>query len=117
MPFHLDHTIVPARNKEESARWFARMFGLEYKGLWGHFAPVRVDDNLSLDFDDAGENLPCLHFAFITTDAEFDTVLQRVKDEGIAYGAVRAISRTMRSTTTTRAAGSTSVIPTGTFSR
>jgi catechol 2,3-dioxygenase-like lactoylglutathione lyase family enzyme len=86
MPFHLDHTIVPARNKEDSARWFARMFGLEYKGLWGHFAPVRVDDNLSLDFDDAGEDLPCLHFAFITTDSEFDTVLQRVKDEGIAYG-------------------------------
>ncbi|HEX3244400.1 MAG TPA: VOC family protein [Chloroflexota bacterium] len=86
MPFHLDHTIVPARDKEGSARWFAKMFGLEYKGPWGHFAPVKVDDNLSMDFDDAGEDLPCLHFAFITTDSEFDRVLQRVKDEGIPFG-------------------------------
>src|SRR5205823_6209162 len=35
MPFHLDHTIVPAHDKEESARFFARIFGLEYKGMWG----------------------------------------------------------------------------------
>ncbi len=32
MPVHLDHTIVPARNKEESARWFAEIMGLEYRG-------------------------------------------------------------------------------------
>ena len=30
MPLHLDHTIVPAHDKEESARFFARIFGLEY---------------------------------------------------------------------------------------
>jgi len=32
MTIVLDHTIVPARDKEESARFFARIFGLEYKG-------------------------------------------------------------------------------------
>ena len=30
MTIVLDHTIVPARDKEESARFFARIFGLEY---------------------------------------------------------------------------------------
>ena len=85
MPFHLDHTIVPARDKEASARWFARIMGLEYKGTWGHFAPVKVDEHLSMDFDDR-EEIPSLHFAFITSDQEFDTIFQRVKDEGITYG-------------------------------
>ena len=42
MTIVLDHTIVPARDKEESARFFARIFGLDYKGPVSHFAPVRI---------------------------------------------------------------------------
>jgi len=85
MPIHLDHTIVPAHDKEASARWFARVFGLEYKGPWGHFAPVKVDDNLSLDFDNR-EVVEHHHYAFIAGDAEFDAIFKRVLDEGLAYG-------------------------------
>src|SRR5262249_29408163 len=47
----LDHTIVPARDKEESARFFARIFGLEYAGPVSHFAPVRINETLTIDFD------------------------------------------------------------------
>ena len=54
MALFLDHTIVPVRDKEESARLIARLFGLEYKGAWGHFAPVKVNETLSLDFDNRG---------------------------------------------------------------
>ncbi len=62
MPIYLDHTIVPATDKEASARFFAKIFGLEYKGPWGHFAPVRVNETLSLDFDnrDVVEQAPSL---------------------------------------------------------
>ena len=51
MSILLDHTIVPARDKDESARFFARIFGLRYDGPVSHFAPVRVNDTLTLDFD------------------------------------------------------------------
>lgn len=51
MAIHLDHTIVPAYDKEKSARFMAYIMGLEYEGLFGHFAPVKVDEHLSLDFD------------------------------------------------------------------
>jgi catechol 2,3-dioxygenase-like lactoylglutathione lyase family enzyme len=85
MPIHLDHTIVPAHDKEASARWFAAIMGLEYKGPWGHFAPVKIDEHLSLDFDTA-EDFEPVHFAFITTDAEFDEILGRVQDRHIIYG-------------------------------
>jgi catechol 2,3-dioxygenase-like lactoylglutathione lyase family enzyme len=83
--FYLDHTIIPAHDKEASARFFARMFGLEYKGLWGHFAPVKVNDTLSMDFDNR-EQFDNLHFAFLASDDEFDAVLERVKQEGIPFG-------------------------------
>lgn len=82
---YLDHTIVPAHDKEESARFIAKMFGVSYNGTWGHFAPVKVNDTLSLDFDDR-ENFQSNHYAFLATEQEFDEILQRVKDEGRAYG-------------------------------
>ena len=85
MAIFLDHTIVPARDKEASARFFAKIFGLEYKGLWGHFAPVQVNETLSLDFDNR-DVVEHHHYAFIVSDEEFDTIFDRVKGEGIAYG-------------------------------
>jgi len=38
----LNHTIVPARDKEQSARFYERIFGFKYEGPMGHFAPVRI---------------------------------------------------------------------------
>ena len=39
----LDHTIVPAHDKDAAARFFAEVFGLAYAGAAGHFAPVQVN--------------------------------------------------------------------------
>lgn len=89
MPFHLDHTIVPARDKEASALFFARIFGLDYKGPWGPFAPVKVNETLTLDFaeyPDARETIESHHYAFITSESEFDQVLRRVRQAGIPFG-------------------------------
>ena len=63
MPLQLDHTIVPAYDKVKSAEFIARMFGLKYEGPWGHFAPVKVNDILTLD-----------------------SALRRIKGEGVAFG-------------------------------
>ena len=51
MAIVLDHTIVPAHDNEASARFFARIFGLQYEGAMSHFAPVRVNETLIMDFD------------------------------------------------------------------
>ena len=53
MPLQLDHTIVPAYDKVKSAEFIAHLFGLKYEGPWGHFAPVKINDTLTLDFDDS----------------------------------------------------------------
>ena len=49
MAITLNHTIVPAHDKEASAKWFAKIFGLPYEGVAGHFAPVRINETLTLD--------------------------------------------------------------------
>ena len=53
MAITLDHTIVPSHDKVEAARFFARIFDLAYDGAGGYFAPVRVNDELTLDFASA----------------------------------------------------------------
>jgi catechol 2,3-dioxygenase-like lactoylglutathione lyase family enzyme len=81
----LDHTIVPAHDKEESARFFARIFGLKYEGPHSHFAPVKVNDTLTLDFD-TDTDFDHHHYAFRISEAEFDEIFARVKAEKIPYG-------------------------------
>lgn len=85
MPIILNHTIIPAHDKESAARFFAQIFGLAYEGPVGHFAPVRVNDTLTFDFDDA-DTFENHHYAFHVSDEEFDEILKRVRDNGIVYG-------------------------------
>jgi catechol 2,3-dioxygenase-like lactoylglutathione lyase family enzyme len=85
MTIVLDHTIVPARDKEASARFFAQIFGLRYEGLAGHFAPVQVNDSLTFDFDNR-EGFEAHHYAFYIGDEEFDAILGRLQAAGRTYG-------------------------------
>lgn len=86
MTITLNHTIVPARDKEAAARFFAEIFGLRFGGSGGHFAPVRINDALTLDFADAEGSIASQHYAFHVSDAEFDAILGRVKNAGLAIG-------------------------------
>ena len=54
MTIRLDHTIVPAKDKVASAKFFAEIFGLTVEPV-GHFAPVQVNENLTFDFADEPE--------------------------------------------------------------
>lgn len=84
MSIELDHTIIPSHDKDAAARFFAQIFDLPYDGA-GHFAPVRVNATLTLDFadsDDPGE----LHYAFAIGEDAFDDIFGRIKEHAIEYG-------------------------------
>ena len=85
MTIELNHTIIPSRDKDAAARFFARIFGLSYDGPHSHFAPVQLNDTLTLDFDD-GEEFESHHYAFKVSEAEFDAMFGRIREEGITYG-------------------------------
>ncbi len=85
MTITLNHTIVPAHNKVESAQFFSRIFGFAYIGEFSHFIVVKVNDALSLDFD-TREKYDSQHYAFKVSEQEFDQIFERLKAENIKYG-------------------------------
>jgi catechol 2,3-dioxygenase-like lactoylglutathione lyase family enzyme len=85
MTIVLDHTIVPTHDKIASAKFFADIFGLEVSPPMGPFAPVRINDGLTLDFDDRNR-FERHHYAFRVSEEEFDAILDRVMVAGISFG-------------------------------
>ncbi|WP_353930548.1 VOC family protein [Okeanomitos corallinicola TIOX110] len=84
MTITLNHTIVPAKNKEAAARFFAEIFGLKVDEPISHFAAVHLNHQLTLDFADR-ENFESHHYAFHVNDEEFDQIFARVKQAGLEY--------------------------------
>ncbi|MFI2350650.1 VOC family protein [Streptomyces sp. NPDC019443] len=70
---------------ERAARFFATVMGLEYTDPDRHFAPVRVNESLTLDFLTVPEP-PGSHLAFDVDPATFDAVLARLRAAAIPYG-------------------------------
>ncbi len=81
----LNHTIIPVHDKGASARFFAEIMGSAYKGTVGHFAPVKVNSALTMDFDNAAD-FQTHHYAFKVSDSEFDSILARIQAADIAHG-------------------------------
>jgi catechol 2,3-dioxygenase-like lactoylglutathione lyase family enzyme len=86
MTIQLDHTIVPARNKAASARRLAELLGVPWSDHGpGPFAPVYVNDGLTLDFIETDEPFEVHHFCFRVDPDEFDVILGRIQAAGIPY--------------------------------
>ncbi|MEA5513037.1 VOC family protein [Nodularia sp. UHCC 0506] len=84
MTITLDHTIVPAHDKEKSARFFAEILGLRLDTPVGHFAAVHINDKLTFDFADR-YRFDSHHYAFHVSDEEFDVIFTRIKEMGLEY--------------------------------
>jgi catechol 2,3-dioxygenase-like lactoylglutathione lyase family enzyme len=84
MTITLNHTIVPARDKAASAKFFADIFGLK-RGRSDYFAPVKVNKSLTLLFDDE-DKFESHHLAFHVSSREFDAILRRIKAANIVFG-------------------------------
>lgn len=85
MAIVLDHAIIPSHDKQQAARLFARLFALTYGGAKDQFAPVRVNERLTLLFGDA-EDFDGLCLAFHVSEPEFSGIFGRIKSEGLVYG-------------------------------
>ena len=86
MSVHLDHLMVPSRDKAAAAKLLAELLGVPWSETGvGPFAPVYVNDGLTLDFDEWTGPIPLIHYCFRVDEAGFDAILGRIEAAGIAY--------------------------------
>ena len=93
MAVKLNHTIVHARDKRESASFFAEVFGLSKPASFGPFLDVEVANEVTLAFLETVEEIQIQHYAFLVSEAEFDQIFGRVKVRGLDYWADPAHQR------------------------
>lgn len=86
MSVELNHTIVHARDNRESAEFLAGILGLEVGTEWGPFVPVATGNGVTLDFASVpAESITAQHYAFLTSEDEFDAAFERIRQAGIGY--------------------------------
>lgn len=87
MPIQLNHTIVWSSDPTKSARFLAEILGRPEPTRFGHFHVVELDNGVSLDFAHADGPIRAQHYAFLIGESDFDLVLRRIVDRGLAYWA------------------------------
>jgi catechol 2,3-dioxygenase-like lactoylglutathione lyase family enzyme len=87
MGVQLNHTIVPAQDKEASASFLAEILGLDPPKPFGPFVCVETANGVSLDYDDRLLSPSAHHYAFLVTEEEFDAIFARVTGRGLTYWA------------------------------
>ena len=93
MTVAFNHTIVWSSDRAASADFFAQMYGLPAPEDLYHFKVVKVSNGVSIDFADREEAIAPQHYAFLVSEAEFDSILERIKARGLTFWADPARSK------------------------
>jgi catechol 2,3-dioxygenase-like lactoylglutathione lyase family enzyme len=89
----LNHTIVWCHDKAKSAYFLADLLSLPAPRPFMHFLVVELGNGVSMDFMEKEGEIALQHYAFLVSDAEFDTVMARITASSLEYWADPARSR------------------------
>ena len=88
MPVTFNHTIIPSRDREASARFYRDIFELPEAPSWGPFTNVQLSDGVLLQFAEPPlEEIQLHHYAFLVDDELFDRAYQWLVDQGVEHWA------------------------------
>jgi catechol 2,3-dioxygenase-like lactoylglutathione lyase family enzyme len=87
MAIHFNHTILSTHDSKASATFLAEMLGLPAPRRWGPFYMVTTENGANLDYMDTDGDITPQHYAFLTSEGEFDEIFGRIQERGLAYWA------------------------------
>ena len=87
MAIHFNHTILLTRDSRASATFLAEMLALPAPRKWGPFYMVTTENGANLDYMDSAGDIVPQHYAFLTSEAEFDEIFDRIQQRELAYWA------------------------------
>ena len=80
-----DHTVIAARDRTGSARFYRDLFELAEAPSWGPFTNVLLDDGVLLRFAEPPVQIQMQHYAFLVDDELFDRAYVRLVDGGVEH--------------------------------
>lgn len=72
MTITFNHTIIAARDRTESARFYRDLFELPEAPSWGPFTNIQLDGGVLLQFAEPPVEIQMQHYAFLVDDELFD---------------------------------------------
>jgi extradiol dioxygenase family protein len=83
----LNHTIVEAEHRDETADFMVDILGLDPATTYGPFRVVVLGNDVSLDIVQADGPVHPQHYAFLVSEEEFDQIWERIKQRGLTFWA------------------------------
>jgi catechol 2,3-dioxygenase-like lactoylglutathione lyase family enzyme len=87
MPAQLNHLIIAAHNKQESAQFLVELLNLSAPVAAGHFLAVKLDNDVTLDYIETQTDFELQHYAFLVSDNIFDYALSCIRERKIEHWA------------------------------
>ena len=91
MPVTFNHTIVAARDRHASARFYREILEAADAPSWGPFTNLLLDGGVMIQFDDlpveAYPEIQNQHYAFLVDEALFDRAYARLCERGVEHWA------------------------------
>jgi catechol 2,3-dioxygenase-like lactoylglutathione lyase family enzyme len=87
MPATFNHTIIAAKDRQESARFFRELLEVPEAPSWGPFTNIRLSDGVLLQFAEPPVEIQMQHYAFLVDDDHFDRAHRRLRERGIEHWA------------------------------
>jgi catechol 2,3-dioxygenase-like lactoylglutathione lyase family enzyme len=93
MAAYLNHTIVWCRDNASSSAFLSEILGLPPARPFLHFMVVELANGVSMDFMAKSGDIAPQHYAFLTSDEEFDLGLSRIREAKLTHWADPARTR------------------------
>jgi catechol 2,3-dioxygenase-like lactoylglutathione lyase family enzyme len=84
-----NHTIIAAKDRDESARFYRDLIEAADAPSWGVFTNVILDDGVLLQFAEPPVDIQMQHYAFLVDEELFDRAYARLVDGNITHWASR----------------------------
>jgi catechol 2,3-dioxygenase-like lactoylglutathione lyase family enzyme len=88
MSVSFNHTIIVARDRNASARFFRELLELDEAPSWGPFTNIQLHDGTLLQFAEPPvEHIQMQHYALLIDDELFDRAYRRLVERGVEHWA------------------------------
>ncbi|MEU7701997.1 VOC family protein [Streptomyces sp. NPDC039028] len=87
MAVTFNHTIIAAKDRHVSARFFRELLELPEAPSWGPFVNVQLADGVLIQFAEPPVDIQMQHYAFLVDDELFERAYARLREQGVEHWA------------------------------